>query len=314
MLLSEIKTLFHKELDALYAKEEVDTFFYRMIEHYLGLDRFVLALEPYYTITKEEEQPLFEGLSQLKLEKPLQYILGEAHFMDLTLAVNEHVLIPRPETEELVRWVVNEFGVQSLEFGVMNDEKELPEPMTQNSKLKILDIGTGSGCIAIALAKAFPEAKVYALDVSVEALEVARENAKTNQVAIEFIQADILNLDLNLNVDLIISNPPYVREQEKEAMHNNVLEHEPSGALFVPDENPLLFYEAIMEYGQKHLNPKGAIFFEINQYLAEETRQILVDNHFDEVIVRKDIFGNFRMLKATRIGNDLSVRAQSRTI
>jgi len=281
MQLADIKTIFHQELDALYAKEEIDTFFYRLIEHYLNLERFILVLKPNLTLSKEEEQPLFEGLSQLKLEKPLQYILGEAHFMDLSLKVNEHVLIPRPETEELVQWVIDE----------IRDGK---------SEIRILDIGTGSGCIAIALAKALPKSKIYAMDISKKALEVAMQNAAMNQVAIEFIQADIFNMDFNENFDVIVSNPPYVRESEKEEMRNNVKAQEPKEALFVPDEDPLRFYKAIAEFSKKNLMSGGKIFFEINQYLAKETQEILVDNQFQEVELRKDIFGNFRMLKGTK--------------
>jgi release factor glutamine methyltransferase len=296
MLLAEIKTIFHKELGVLYPKEEVDTFFYRMIEHYLHLERFALVLQPQLTITKEEEQPLFEGLAQLKLEKPLQYILGEAHFMDLTLLVNEHVLIPRPETEELVQWVV--------------DDCQTDHTRTLN----ILDIGTGSGCIAIALAKAFSEAKIYALDISENALKIAKENAKKNEVAIHFIHADMLNLNLNLNFDVIVSNPPYVREQEKEEIHNNVKKHEPSEALFVPDADALRYYRAILNFAKNHLKASGTVYLEINQYLATETKALFEKNGFANIEIRKDIFGNFRMLKANRTGNDLSVRAHSRTI
>ena len=282
MQLADIKTIFHQELDELYAKEEIDTFFYRMVEHYLNLERFILVLQPNLTLSKEEEQPLFEGLSQLKLEKPLQYILGEAHFMELTLKVNEQVLIPRPETEELVQWIIDECNVE------------------QQKNLKILDIGTGSGCIAIALAIALSEAKIYAMDISKKAIEVAMENAAMNQVAIEFIHDDIFNTDFSEKFDVIVSNPPYVRESEKEEMRNNVKAQEPKEALFVPDEDPLRFYKAIAEFSKKNLVSGGKIFFEINQYLAKETQQILVNNQFQEVELRKDIFGNFRMLKGTK--------------
>jgi len=238
MLLAEIKTIFHKELDALYPKEEVDTFFYRMIEHYLHLERFVLVMQPRLTITKEEEQPLFEGLTQLKLEKPLQYILGEAYFMDLTLKVNEHVLIPRPETEELVQWIIDDRQGE------------------RSRALNIVDIGTGSGCIAIGLAKTFPEAIVYALDISEKALEVAQKNAKTNEVAIDFMQADMLKVNLNMKFDVIVSNPPYVRETEKEEIHTNVKKYEPSEALFVPDADALRYYRAILNFAKNHLKAR----------------------------------------------------------
>ncbi len=284
MLLKEIKTIFHQELDAIYPKEEVDAFFYRLIEHYLQLERFVLVMHPNYIITKEEEQPLFEALSGLKLEKPLQYITGMAYFMDLELKVNAHVLIPRPETEELVAWIISNYQVE------------------QNRALNILDIGTGSGCIAIALAKNLPNAKVYALDVSTKALEVVHQNATLNNVDVTLVQKDILNpkLDLELKFDIIVSNPPYVRELEKEKIKENVKAYEPSLALFVPDEDALLFYRAIVAFAKKHFSEMGSLHLEINQYLGKETKALLEAHNFLEIELRKDLFGNDRMLKAIK--------------
>ncbi|SIS65731.1 release factor glutamine methyltransferase [Zobellia uliginosa] len=283
MVLKEIKHIYHKELDGLYPKEEVDSFFYLLIEHYLQLQRFVLAVQPNLTLTKEEEQPLFEALSELRLQRPVQYIMGKTSFMDLDFEVDENVLIPRPETEELVRWVVDE-----AKLGLPNEKR----------KLRILDIGTGSGCIAVSLAKLLPEAEVYALDVSGEALEIAKRNARSNSVEIGFIHADILNYDGRPGgFDIIVSNPPYVRELEKKEMHKNVLEHEPDLALFVSDENPLVFYSAISKFAQHNLVEKGKLFFEINQYLAKETAALLRQHNFLEIEVRKDIFGNDRMAK-----------------
>ncbi|MEM9363285.1 MAG: peptide chain release factor N(5)-glutamine methyltransferase [Bacteroidota bacterium] len=280
MLLSEIKTIFHTELDQLYPKEEVDHFFYLSIEHFLGLARFVLVMQPQLTLTKDEEQPLFETLSALKQETPIQYILGEAHFMELKFKVNNHVLIPRPETEELVHWILDDVG-------------------NQKTVLKILDIGTGSGCIAIALAKHFPKAKVHALDISKEALGVAKQNAVANQTEVKFHQHNILDLDIDLELefDIIISNPPYVREQEKMEMKNNVKQFEPDRALFVPDDNPLLFYEAITQFSKRNLKSGGHLYLEINQYLEQEAQALLEAHNFLEIELRKDLFGNFRMLK-----------------
>ncbi|SDQ69064.1 peptide chain release factor N(5)-glutamine methyltransferase [Flagellimonas zhangzhouensis] len=286
MLLREIKHIFHKELGEIYPKEEIDSFFYNCIEHYLKLERFILAIQPEYVLTKEEEQPLFEALSQLKLQKPLQYILGTAHFMDLELQVNENVLIPRPETEELVQWILDDCQVE------------------RSRDLKVLDIGTGSGCIAIALAKHLPNAKVYALDVSKEAIKVAEENAENNGVEVTFIQQDILELEFELELehkfDIIVSNPPYVRKLEKQEIQNNVKDFEPHLALFVKDNNPLVFYEAIAQFSKNHLVENGKLYFEINQYLGEETATLLKAHNFSEIELRKDIFGNDRMLKATR--------------
>lgn len=279
MLLKEIKKVFHTELDAIYGKEEVSSFFYLLIEHYLGLERFILAVQPELIITKEEGSPLFEALSKLKLQVPIQYIIGKTHFMDLDFVVNKNVLIPRPETEELVRWVLDDFS-------------------TVKSDLKILDIGTGSGCIAVSLAKNLPNAKVYAIDVSEEALAVAKETAKLNGVEIYFINADILEVnDLDDKFDIIISNPPYVRMLEKQEMKNNVLDNEPELALFVADDNPLIFYKKIIELAAKNLIDKGVLYFEINQYLGKETQSLLEATNFSEIELRKDFFGNDRMLK-----------------
>lgn len=279
MLLKEIKHIFHIELDDVYPKEEVDSFFYLMVEHYLGLQRFVLALEPNTIVSKAEEQPLFEGLSQLKLQRPLQYILGVAHFMDMEFKVDENVLIPRPETEELVRWI-------------------LEQEQEGEAERNILDIGTGSGCIAIALAKNLPNAKVYALDISGASLKVAEENAIKNGVSIEFINTDILQTErLAFQFDVIVSNPPYVRELEKKEMSSNVKDHEPGHALYVPDNNPLLFYRKITEFAALHLRSEGSLYFEINQYLGKETMRVMEDHGFSDVQLRKDMFGNDRMLK-----------------
>ncbi len=280
MLLKEIKTIFHKELDELFPKEEVDHFFYMLLEHYLKLHPLDLVLQPQLIISKEEERPLFEGLSQLKQERPIQYILGHAHFFGMDLMVDEHVLIPRQETEELVAWIRSDL-------------------QNKEAQTTILDIGTGSGCLAIALAQNCPNVKVYALDVSKKALEIAKQNAINQGVLVEFIHADILQIkNLGIAFDLIVSNPPYVRTIEKKEMPGNVLKHEPELALFVSDTDPLLFYRCIAEFAKNNLKQKGVLYFEINQYLGKETEQLLKDQNFSEIELRKDVLGNDRMLKA----------------
>ncbi len=286
MLLREIKNIFHVELDNQYAKEEVDSFFYILIEDKLQLERFTLAIEPNLVISKEQESVLFESLSKLKLFEPIQYIIGKSHFMDLNLKVDKNVLIPRPETEELVRWILENSKVGSS---------------LNSKKLKILDIGTGSGCIAISLSKNLNQAEVYGLDVSHEALEVAKHNASINDVAVTLINKNILEIeDFGTTYDIIVSNPPYVRELEKKEMHKNVLEREPDLALFVSDQNPLKFYEKIVAIASKNLEKNGLLFFEINQYLAKETAQLLRNNNFSEIELRKDMFNNYRMLRGKK--------------
>jgi len=289
MQLKEIKSIYHKELDEIYRKDEIDSFFYILIEHYLNLERFILALQPDLTISKEEETPLFAALSELKLNRPVQYVMGKTSFMDLDFQVDENVLIPRPETEELVRWIIEEAKSTKYE-GRGKKEK--------SSEFRILDVGTGSGCIAISLAKNLPNTEVFALDVSEEALEVAKRNADLNEVAVTFIKEDILeDLKIDGKFDIIVSNPPYVRELEKKEMAENVLKHEPDLALFVPDDNPLKFYKAIARFAKVHLNKEGTLFLEFNQYLAKETQVLLEQHNFSEIELRKDIFGNSRMVK-----------------
>ncbi|MCK0147741.1 peptide chain release factor N(5)-glutamine methyltransferase [Arenibacter sp. F26102] len=281
MLLKEIKKIYHLELDPIFPKEEVDSFFYLVIEHYLGLERFVLVMEPNLVVSKEKEDHLFYALSQLKLERPIQHILGKAHFCELEFYVDENVLIPRPETEELVYWILEELQSED-----------------SSKEIKILDVGTGSGCIAISLAKNLPNAKVVAMDISKKAIQMAERNAKENNVDIEFVEADILsNMNFEGEFDIIVSNPPYVRELEKVEMKNNVLDHEPGSALFVSDKDPLIFYKKIVQFAEGHLKKKGVLYFEINQYLGEETKELLGNGKFSEIEIRKDMFGNARMLK-----------------
>ena len=288
MLLKEIKNIFHLELDAIYGKDEVNSFFYLLIEHYFDLERFVLAIQPELIIDKEQETVIFQALSKLKLEKPIQHIIGTALFMDLDFKVNEHVLIPRPETEELVRWI-------------LDDVKDVKQSLT------ILDMGTGSGCIPISLDKNLTNAKVFGLDISKDALKVADKNNRLLGANVKFFKADILSLDkekatkeLDQKFDIIISNPPYVRELEKEDMQNNVIDHEPGLALFVPDEDPLKFYSAVVNFAADHLSEDGCLYLEINQYLGKEKMSLLEKSNFKTIELRKDMFGNDRMIKGIR--------------
>lgn len=283
MKLKDVQDIFHTELDALYGKDEVNSFFYIVVETYLEMNRLAFSLQPDLVIKKEDEKRFLAALSKLKLEQPIQYILGETEFFGLPFIVNEHTLIPRPETEELVRWV-------------------LLQQSKNTSAINVLDIGTGSGCIAISLAKSLVNANVYGLDVSKEALNIATKNAKLNEVKVDFIEADILNRehwDLKFNelkFDSIVSNPPYVRNLEKLQMKNNVLQNEPHLALFVEDHNPLIFYKAIIEFASKHLKTTGHLYFEINQYLGQEMISLLKNCGFQHIELKKDLFGNDRMI------------------
>lgn len=290
MNLKEVQYTFHKELDALYEKEEVDRFFFILTESYYKVSRLKLAMEPHFVV--QDFKPILNALALLKKQQPIQYILGKTEFYGLPFKVNQHTLIPRPETEELVAWIVAKFRIQ-------------------NSELRILDIGTGSGCIAIALAHQLPHAKIYALDISTEALEVAKYNAKLNNVTIEFIEADILTFQegslkaeagfhSELKFDIIVSNPPYIREEEKQYMKPNVLDNEPHLALFVQDSDPLLFYKVIAKFAASNLTENGALFFEINEYLGNDMIQLLVKHHFNTIELKQDMFRKDRMIKGSK--------------
>ena len=284
MTIKQYRDQFIQELTPIYGMEEADSFFYLILDAKHQLKRVDLALQPnlVFSITELDAWNLI--LDQLKKEIPVQYLLGTTHFYGLEFEVNPNVLIPRPETEELVDWII---------------ESQNSEVRTQ--KLKILDIGTGSGCIAISLAKNLPNSEVFALDVSEQALATAQRNAESNQVAIQFIHQSILETeDLGHQFDIIVSNPPYVRDLEKQEIKKNVLDNEPHLALFVADNDALLFYRKIAQLAQKNLSPTGQLYFEINQYLGQEMVALLKEMNFQNTELRKDVYGNDRMTKSTR--------------
>jgi release factor glutamine methyltransferase len=252
-----------------------------LIEEYLDLQRIDFSLQPNKIIENTDFLKFEKALNRLKKEEPIQYILGKTEFYGYPFLVTKDTLIPRPETEELVEWIL-----QELEF-------------QKKKKTSILDIGTGSGCIAISLAKKNKNLSVSAIDFSKEAIEIAKQNAKLNEVNIYLIEKDILlTKELDTAFDVIVSNPPYVRELEKVEIKNNVLQNEPHSALFVSDSNPLIFYSKIADLAKNHLTKNGLLFFEINQYLGQETKVMLSKKGFKNIELRKDLFGNDRMIKA----------------
>ncbi len=282
MILKKYKSYFTKELASIYPQTEIDTFFFLLAEEYLNFMRIDVVLKSDFNIPTALLLLFNNALEKLKKEKPIQYILGKTEFYGFTFLVDSYTLIPRPETEELVDWVLEEVNVKQ--------------------SIKIIDIGTGSGCIPISLAKHLPEAKIEAIDVSFNALSVAKQNAVLNKVDVFFIEKDILKIEkLDKKFDIIISNPPYVRELEKKEIKNNVLENEPHIALFVKDNNPLIFYNKIADLAKKNLSKNGILFFEINQYLGKETVGILRDKGFRNIQLKKDLFGNNRMIKCELI-------------
>lgn len=287
MTLRAFKDFFTEALSELFPKTEIDSFFFILMEEKLNLQRIDTVLKPDFLIPEEQLTDLKKILQRLQKEEPIQYILGNTEFYGLPFFVDESTLIPRSETEELVAWVIEEVA------------KLQSNPVT---KLSILDIGTGTGCIPISLAKNLPKAKITAIDISPKALEVAKKNAHINKVTIDFIELDILTTkSLPQEFDIIVSNPPYVRELEKVEIKNNVLENEPHLALFVADENPLIFYSKIADLAKQQLSENGLLFFEINQYLGKETMALLEEKGFKNIELRKDIFGKDRMVKCAFI-------------
>jgi len=284
MTLKSLKTYFISSLVDYYPETEVNSFFYMLTLHILNMRRIDVSLNYGIEVSNNDKVKFQNAIERLKNHEPIQYIIEKTEFYDLPFKVSNNVLIPRPETEELVDWIISKFK-------------------SQKAKIRILDIGTGSGCIAISLAKQLPDCKIVALDVSSEALKVAKENAKLNDVEIEFIEADILNwnskLD-NLKFDVIVSNPPYVRALEKNKMRKNVLDFEPYLALFVEDEDSLLFYRKITQLASKILKPKGQLYFEVNEYLGKEMVKLLSENHFEEIELKSDIFRKDRMIKGIK--------------
>jgi release factor glutamine methyltransferase len=283
MLLKQYKKEFSEGLQAIFDEKEVESFFYIILEAFHDMKRVDLALNPNFELDSTQLLQWETVLAQLKEQKPIQYILGETEFYGLPFYVSEHTLIPRPETEELVEWII-----------VNSQNRKFANP------LKILDIGTGSGCIGIALAKNIPKASVFAIDVSEKALAIAKRNAKRNGVEITLQTLNILDVeDLTEKFDIIVSNPPYVRQLEKKEMLKNVLDYEPHLALFVADDDALVFYRKIAELACKHLTEKGQLYFEINQYLGKEMIALLEQYHFKNIELKKDIYGNDRMVSCS---------------
>jgi release factor glutamine methyltransferase len=267
-----------KQLSGVYDADEAVSITNWVFEDILLVKSFQIPmLEKQLSFT--EENDLNDILERLLLHEPLQYILGYAYFYELKFKVNKSVLIPRPETEELARLIVQREKV--------------------NTSLTIIDIGTGSGCIAISLKHHMPQSKVWAMDISPEALAVSKQNASDNKVAIQFIQDDIRDSQFkfeNQKFDIIVSNPPYIKEDEMAAMHNNVLNYEPSLALFVPNQNALLFYKAILAFAKGNLAENGRIYFEINEALGNEMKELCLSFGFQNVELQKDMQGKDRIL------------------
>lgn len=281
MTIREAYQKLSEALSIIYDRREATIMADMVITHITGLGKTDRILHGQKELSAVESEQLRGYELSLLNGAPIQYVLGEAWFASMKFYVNESVLIPRPETEELVEWIIQDTDA--------------------NANVSILDIGTGSGCIPISLKKALPNAQVHALDISPEALSVARRNAENLHTAIHFHQLNILDEKAHATLptfDCIVSNPPYIRNMEKQEMHANVLQHEPHLALFVPDEDPLLFYREIAAFASSHLTPGGKLYFEINEALGTETSHLLQTTGFKNVHIRKDLQGKDRMIQA----------------
>ncbi len=274
----QLSTYFQDELKDCFSQEEIRNFIALILEYKLGYSKVDILMKKDEVLGDDIILYCEEALVKLQSHVPIQYVLGETEFYNLKFKVNSSVLIPRPETEELVHWIIKDY---------------------RSKQPAILDVGTGTGCIPIILKKNIPNAKLKAWDISVDALNTARSNAELNQVQVIFEKHDALDLSaIKETFDVIVSNPPYVLNKEKELMQHNVLDYEPHLALFVPDHEPLLFYKAIAEFAKTNLNAKGALYFEINEAFGDATVQMLDTLGFKRVELRKDLFGKDRMVKA----------------
>jgi release factor glutamine methyltransferase len=295
MLLCCMKTIkdvflsFQQGLNKVYDTREIEAIALLVLEEITDMSRAKIKAFPEDDVPGEAAEKIQGILEELKTGRPVQYILGNTEFYGLNFLVNPATLIPRPETEELVEWVISSVGSLKLAVG---------------SNISILDIGTGSGCIAISLKKNLPDTDVTAIDISPEALHTAKQNAVINDVEVEFIEQDILNAKFEIEhskFEIIISNPPYVTLIDKAQMHQNVTGFEPHTALFVPENDPLIFYKAIADFAVKQLSENGLLFFEINENFGKETVELLTDKGFTDIELRKDMSGRDRMVKAVKL-------------
>ncbi len=278
-----MKNIFKSEISGLYTDSEADFLFSVFVEKVLGLNQIQIRMNNDLELSDENEKKFKNIISDLKTEKPYQYILGETEFYGMCFYINENVLIPRPETEELLELAIDKIQSSKLDI----------------DQLKILDIGTGSGIIPLVLKKHFSNAKISSIDFSEKALEVAKRNAEFHQLEVVFIHADYLNFNLNENYDVIISNPPYIGMDEEIEIEYSVKDFEPKMALFSPTEDALIFYKKIAEDSKKYLNKNGLLFLEINQKLGKETLE-LYKNEFKEADLIKDLSGNDRFVIAAK--------------
>lgn len=298
MNLAEAAQDLHQALAPHYGEGEADAIAHIVLEALTGLDAGAQKTGSRQEFTASQIEQLSHYRAALLRHEPVQYLVGKAWFYGMPLFVNEAVLIPRPETEELVHWVVSDVKARSPELA-----EDRPLKADETAKLKILDACTGSGCIALALKKALPGAEVWGCDISDEALNVARRNGAALDIRVDFQGADFLDNEQQKglpSVDVLVSNPPYIPVGEKETLPANVARFEPALALFVPNEDPLLFYRALAAFGKHRLHPGGRIYAETHEALAQQVKNLFEAEGYTDVVVRKDMQGKERMVRAVR--------------
>jgi len=296
MKMTEAENWIRQQLILMYDEREATSIASMVMENVTGLTRIDRLTKKDEPLVVQQLHHLTEVVQRLGQHEPIQYVLGESFFHGLKLYVNNHVLIPRPETEELVEWIIND--VKTSGKNVFQRKEGEADETTQ---LKVLDVGTGSGCIALALKKAMPKAEVWGCDVSDEALNVARRNGAQLDIRVDFQGINFLDESQQRSlptVDIIVSNPPYVPEKDKATMRPNVLAHEPHTALFVPDDDALIFYKTLALFGHKRLYENGCIYIEISENAAKETVRIFKEAGYNNVEIKKDMQGKDRMIKA----------------
>jgi len=297
MTVDEARKRIVDSINTRYEADEAKNIAELLLEHVTSLPLTKRIIKRTESLSPKQEGVLLESISRLQNHEPIQYIINESWFAGMKFYVDKNVLIPRPETEELVAWAVSDWKLKK-------EKSEIRSPKSENRILRFLDIGTGSGCIAIAIKTKLPQIEMWACDVSDEALNVSRLNADSLHATVDFLPLDFLDEKQRQQlprVDVIVSNPPYVPRQDKNEMKKNVIEYEPATALFVPDSDPVIFYNAIADFGNEKLNKGGAIYVEIHEALGERVKNLYEAKGYKSLELKQDLQGKDRMVKAVNI-------------
>ena len=298
MKIAEAEKQIKEQLKMIYEEQEAINISELVIEDITSLSKAKRLIKKDEVLSPGQSDKLHQYIQRLQKNEPVQYVLQKTVFCGLEIFVNNDVLIPRPETEELVDWIVNDVASEGKDVF-----ERRPGEADETTELKILDVGTGSGCIALALKKILPKAEVWACDISEGALNVARRNGSQLDIRIDFLGLDFLNPAEQKQlptVDIVVCNPPYVPMSDKEKMNANVVDHEPHAALFVPDDDALVFYKILAEFGEKRIYPNGRIYMEIHEDLGKEVMEIFQKHGYRNVTLKKDMQGKDRMVRAGR--------------